>query len=255
MKEMKKRWACLLAMSVAGVASAGVIVPDLDDSSAFYDSTTAGTATLGGQTLANGITLAAQVTATAADITASQAGAVNVIEIGGTAKGSAILIKDGNFIFVTKNDANSAAPVMDETDGANHMIGITLGAVTADLDTQVWASFDGENGVVRYSLNGAANEVSLSNTAGWNWVGNNTLSLGMLDTAAGFYAGCADYGDYAAAPYPEDNFSSFLASNFAGTVTQGQYFNDVSNIPEPATMGLLGLAGAGMVFMRRRFKK
>lgn len=246
----------MLAVSVAGVVSAGVIVPDLDDTSAFYDSSTAGTAALGGQALSSGITLAARVTATAADITASQSGTVNIIEIGGTAKGSAILIKDGNFIFVTKNDANSASPIMNDTDGVDHMIGIILGAVTADVDTQVWASFDAGNGVLRYSLNGTANAVAITGTdASWNWVGNNTLSFGQQDTQTGWYAGCADLGDYAAEPYPVDNFASALATPFAGTVTQGQYFNTVSNIPEPGTIGLLGLAGVGMVFMRRRFRK
>ncbi len=209
-----------------------------------------------GQTLANGITLAAQVTPTAADLTASTTGTVNIIEIGGTAKGSAILLKDGNFIFVTKNDANSASPVLEDTDGVDHMIGITLGAATADLDTQVWASFDGGNGLIRYSLNGVANQLSITGTAaGWNWVGNNTLSFGMQDTQTGWYGGCADLGDYAGAPYPADNFASALATPFAGTVTRGQYFNAVSAIPEPATAGLMGMMGFGILFFRRRFKR
>ncbi|MBN2163113.1 MAG: hypothetical protein JXR25_02485 [Pontiellaceae bacterium] len=227
MMNAKTGWICLLAMSVAGVVTAGDLVPDFDDWNAIYDSTNAEMKTVTAPTLANGATFAVQVTPTAADITASQTGTVNLIELGGTSNGSALMIKNGNFIFVTKRGANANSPTLDDTDGSDAMLGVTLGAATAGLDTQIWVSFDGGAGAICYSINGVVQQQVLTGTgSAWNWTGNNSISFGMMDTNnIGWRAGLADYGDYASEPYPADNFAAALSVPFSGTVTRGQYFN------------------------------
>ena len=224
---MKKLVVLASVLSTAGSLTAGTIVPDLDDATAKYNSTVAESVAQTAPVRANGMTLAVQVTPTSADITASQSGTVNLIELGGTANGSAIMIKDGNYIFVTKSGPNNTQPVLEDTDGADNMIGITLGTATAGVDTKVWVSFDGANGVLVYSVGGTEDALAVSSTTDtWNWHGNNTLSFGEIYSLIGGRAGLSDLGAYASPPYPADNFAAALSQNFSGTVTRGQYFNE-----------------------------
>ncbi len=246
MKKARRGWICLLAMSVAGMATAGQIVPGFDDINAVFSATSnVVSTTVTGPTRELGLTLAAQITPSTADISASTTGTVNIIEIGGTSNGSGLMIKDGNYIFVTKRGANANSPTLEDTDGSDAMLGITLGTATVGLDTKVWVSFDGGYGAICYAVNDVTNQISLTGTgSGWNWNGNNTVSAGAIDPSAGWRAGTADFGDYAAEPYPTNNFSAFQSTAFAGTLTLAQYFNDVSLIPAPPASISLSLTNS-----------
>lgn len=267
---IRKHWnllagaACAAVVVVGGVvdsARAGTIVPDLNDGDAIFSSATPVATTATTANNANGVTLAASLTPDATDITNSATGptggTVNIIEIGGTANGAAIMISDGQYLFTTNFENNGSGggargSSADDTDGADGIISVFLGDAVAGESAEVWASFDASADVVRFGLNGTLNEVALTNVAdNWNWSGNDTLSIADIDPTNGSRGGLFDIGDYASAPFP-DNFAAAASSTLSGSFTLGQYFNDVSAVPEPASLALVGLGGLCLIARRKK---
>lgn len=237
---------------------AGTIVPDIDDndSSLVFSDTTVASTSDGSfaPTLANGLTLAAQITPTQADIDSPADKAVAVIETGGTTSGTGLWIVDGDYWFLTSSGNPSALPT--DSDGANQAIGVNLGAAVADQQNEVWASFDGANALLKGSVNGVVTDYLLANVNdGWNWAGNKSVSLGEASlTATGANLGWrGGLVDNLVAPA---TFDTNAAVDLDGAVSLGQVFNTISNapatIPEPSSIALVGLLAAGLLRRRSR---
>ena len=245
-----------LATAAASFTSlqAGTIVPDLNDSSAIFNATTPTVSTTGTVTLGQGVTLAARLTPSAADITSSASGAVAMIEIGGTTSGTGLWIISGNLWFLSSSGNNLAGPTsMLDLNGSDAAIGVQLGAMTAGVESTVWASFDTTGGILRVSQDSVISTFSLTGVTGtWNWGGNRTVGFGTADPTVtngnlGSRGGLVDGGTD-----PLVNTNNSLS--FAGAVANGQVFNGISSVPEPGVPSLLGVALAGMVFCRRSRK-
>lgn len=249
------------ALLAAGAAHAGVIVPDLNDASAIYNSTTASTATVS-TTRANGLTLAASLTPSAADVTKTN-GAVAVIEIGGTQNGSGLWILNGNLWFISHSSQNIVFPSSGaDFSGADSAIGLNLGTVAADTQVDAFVSLNIATGTLIASLNSVVNSYSLTGVAagagGWNWHGNNTVSSGSPDPFAdgalgghNGYRGGLTYDNPSDAITVDPLFNANNAVALNGTLHRGQVFNTVSAVPEPGAAAL-GLLGAVTLLRRRR---
>lgn len=245
----------------AGAAHAGVIVPDLNDASAIYNSSTATTATVT-STRANGLTLATSLIPTVADVTKTD-GAVAVIEIGGTSNGSGLWILNGSLWFISHSSTNTVFPSSGaDFNGSDSAIGVNLGAVTANAQTDAWVSLNIASGTLVTSLNSVVNSYALTGVAagaaGWNWHGNNTVSFGSPDpfadgTLGGHngYRGGLSYDNPSDAITLDPLFNANNAVGFSGTLVRGQVFNTVSSIPEPGA-AVLGLLGMVPLLRRRR---
>lgn len=245
--------ACLMGLSVYG----GTIVPDLNDGDAVFSSTTPTTTGIDSYapTLANGVTLAASVTPTALDISNSAAGAVAVIETGGTTSGTGLWILDGNLWFLASSGNATAVPSSSlDLDGSDKAIGVQLGAVTGGIQLDVFASFDGANGSLLVSQNSSVSTFSLSNVTGaWNWTGNDSVGFGIADpTLSGANLGWR--GGLADLAAGTSIFSCNSAQSLDGSVTLGQVFNAVSTVPEPGTSALIGFGLAALIGVRRRIR-
>ncbi|MCA9239984.1 MAG: PEP-CTERM sorting domain-containing protein [Planctomycetales bacterium] len=242
--------ACLAAQLPA---FAGTIVPDIDDADPSNVFTSLVPTTTGANsyapTLANGVTLAAQLTPNQADVSAPATTAVAVIETGGTTSGSGIWMLGGNYWFLTSNGNANALP--SDTDGSDSGIGVNLGPAVADQVNNVWASFDGANAVLKAGVNGAVASYPLSNVDGtWNWTGNDTVSLGQASPVV-TGANLGHRGGLVDNLTPPAMFDTNAAVDLSGTVSLGQVFNTVSNVPEPSSLTLLGLVAAGLLRRRR----
>ena len=244
----------VVAGATSGVATAGTIVPDLDDGTALFSSTT--TTTTGANSynpvVENGMTLAARFTPSAVDITNSATGAVAILETGGTTSGSGLWIINGSVWFLSSSGNATAFPTgPSDLDGSNGAIGIQLGSVTAGVATSIFASFDGANATVLVGQNGAYSDYSLTGVgSGWNWTGNDTVGFGIAATdepaagLKGFRGGLTD----------NNTAGLFFTNNgvsLDGTVALGQIFNAVSTVPEPGSV-LLAAGGLAVLAGRRR---
>lgn len=252
--------ACLTGVAVQG----GTIVPDLDDGSAVFSSTTPVTSSTlpAALTLANGLTLAASFTPNATDIANSANGPVGVLEIGGSSNGSGFWLINGNLWFLTKGiNQGTAVPGSNlDTDGADGVIGIQLDALTAGVQLNVYASLDTVHDSLLISQNSIVTSYTLTGvSSSWNWQGNRSVSFGNVDPtvtvngstglqAKGYDGALADLAD-SSSPF-NDNHA--VALN--GTVDLGQIFNAVSiqPVPEPGTLALAGLGVAGLLLARQR---
>ncbi len=241
--------------AACGMVSAGTLVPDLSDGSAIYSTTVRGSTGVDvypAPVLANGMTLAARFTPSAADITNSASGAVAILETGGTTSGTGLWLINGNVWFLSSSGNQNAFPTgPSDLDGSNNAIGVQLGTVAAGVQTDIFASFDTANATILVGQNGSYSDFTLTGvTGGWNWTGNDTVSFGdlALDQPSagifGFRGGLTD-----------NNTAGLFYTNSAialdGTVSLGQVFNAVSTVPEP-TSGLLALGALAATAIRRR---
>jgi hypothetical protein len=246
-----KRLALVSCLALAcGVSSgrAGTIVPGLDDSTALRTFTASQTVTNTAGVLTRGVTLAVRLTPNTTDLYNSFSGPVNLLEIGGTQNGSALVLLDGQYWFVTKtNNAGAAAPTgIADTQGIDNAVGVAIGNATANQQADLYASFDGNASRLIVGLDGGAVRHNLLNVPNWNWEGNGTLTFAGLDpvlngTIYGSRGGLSEF--------ELSRFFTNLASPFSGSVSLGQYFNDVARpdpfniIPEPAAAVLLAVLG------------
>ncbi len=241
-----------IAMST-GFATAGVLVPGLDDATAVASYTSARAGVVGELPDITGgeITFAARFCPDAVSMTG---GPVIVIEDGGTTFGSGLYMADGNLIFVSKNGNSSAVPEsLNDLDLGNMAIAVTLGAINTGVENVVYASYDINNSMLYASVNGVDSSYALTSVPAVNGVnpdGNHSasfLGLGELvvtPDSRGSLGGLC-----------EVDTNPILSSNYATNMVQvegydnqmGQIFG--SAVPEPTTISLLAL---GALALKRR---
>ncbi|HOK67362.1 MAG TPA: hypothetical protein PLV55_11180, partial [Anaerohalosphaeraceae bacterium] len=176
---------CLTAAVFAGIASGGVIIPSLDDSTALGTYTMARNGTVinevaditGGK-----ITLAARFNP---DVSQATAGPVIVIEDGGTSNGTGLYLAGGNLVFVSKADnGRYAVPTsLNDTNFANEgglgkSMAVSAGPVNFGQENTVYASMDLVNKKLYISINGIGSLYTITNSTGAeNLDGNRSVSF------------------------------------------------------------------------------
>jgi len=242
----------LLLSAFALVAQAGVIVPDLDDSGVITALTDTGAANTGVPNITTGkITFAARFNPDASMSTAAPA---LIIENGGTSNGTGLYLVNGNVVFAGKYGSKPgfSSATLDDIDFTDNAIAVAVGQVTYGAENNVFVSYDLSTGELTGSVNGSITQFNIagSNT-GINFDGNNSVYFINFEQQ-GWLGGLGEIAYSESGPAGE-----FLtAENCIGLVQTegytdqlGQIFNDVTSVPEPCTMALLGLGG---LFIRRR---
>ncbi len=261
---MKSRWkVCLMAglLMAAVSASAGVIVPGLDDGTALgqYNAARNGVLNEVADITTGEMTLAARFNP---DVSQATAGPVIVIENGGTSNGTGLYLVNGNLVFCSKaNNGRYALPTslsdLDFTSDANgKAIAVDLGAVNFGAENNVYVSMDLNNGLLFSSINGVTVSYVITGTSGTeNLDGNRTVSfLGVDPIPAdqlGWLGGLLEEGNgnNASTLYPQ-----LFWTNAVSMIQTEGYDNQLGQVfsvyvPEPATLLMLGL---GAVVLRKR---
>jgi len=258
MKQRLYRWTlCGLfaAIVLPGVTLAGTIVPDLNDGDAVEYTVANTDDDIDSGVLANGLTLSARVTLNQTDIDNSATGVVNLLEIGGTTSGTGLVVVNGMY-WISGSAANAQGfPSSNlDLDGSDGAIGVAIGPVTPDVQSDVFFSLDNANARLVVGLDGAITEYALTGVgAGWNWKGNGTITFaGNNDTdTAGNYGWRGGQTDNSGGGvWYNGGVGSDNAFDPTGTATLGQYFNTVTSLPEPSALALLGVGALGL--LRRR---
>lgn len=248
---MRKQWKnCLTMAMVLSVLTAGVfagdIVPLYDDNDAVLDIDLAQKGTPGEITpidTGGELTLAARFTAAEADLTAT--GPVIIIECGGTTFGNGLYLAGGDLIFATKGSnglgGNTTTQTsLNDTDVSDSAAAVTIGAVSAGIETEVYVSYNTNTGQVIGSINGAVRSFTITGSdGGANLSGDESCSfLGYLDITPGQLGGLTNTNQGQGALWDANQ-----AVNFTGTTqtnVRGQIFaatiNPVllPNDPDPA---------------------
>jgi hypothetical protein len=267
---MKSTWKVFLGFTLltAAIASAGVIVVGLDDSTALAQYTAArnGFTVNEAPDITTGqITLAARFNP---DASQSTAGPVVVIEDGGTSNGTGLYLAGGNLVFMAKGgDGRYALPTsLSDTDftagTGGKAMAVSLGAINFGVENKVYVSMDLKGGKLFASVNGVTSSYIITGASGTeNLDGNRSISfLGVtpLDNPStpatnefGWLGGLLEEGNgnNASTLYPQLFWTNAVAMiQTDGYNNQlGQVFS--TYIPEPATLLLLGLGAAAL---RRR---
>lgn len=159
-------------------------------------------------------------------------------EVGGDTDGASFTLNNDVLQFAAKDNANTAGDA----------------ASLAGLEDFIQAVgvVDLENDLVTLFVNGQeVSNLGANAFAGGDWAGSNVSGLGGADgqTGAngGLFGALAGYGNFdgkiAIARFYEE---ALTAADVAALFAQNQA------VPEPATMTLLGLAGAALIRRRRR---
>jgi hypothetical protein len=267
---MKSTWkvSLLVALFTATIASAGVIVAGLDDSTALAQYTAARngfTANEAPDITTRQITLAARFNP---DVSQSTAGPVVLIEDGGTSNGTGLYLANGNLVFLAKaGDGRYALPTsLSDTDfttgTGGKAMAVSLGAINFGVENKVYVSMDLIEGKLFASVNGVTSFYIITGATGAeNLDGNRSISfLGVnpLDNPAtaatneyGWLGGLLEEGNgnNASTLYPQ-----LFWTNAVPMIQTEGYNNQLGQvfatyIPEPATLLLLGLGAAAL---RRR---
>jgi hypothetical protein len=233
-----------------GVAFAGTLVPDLNDADAVEYTIPDTNDDIDSGVIADGLTLAVRATLNATDVANSATGVVNLLEIGGTTSGTGLIVVDGYYWVSSSQGARYAWPSSDQDlygfDGA---FGVAIGPVTPGVQNDVFFSLDNTNHRLVVGLDGDYSEYTFEGVGGgWNWKGNGTITFAgnhdeVTDGEFGWRGGQTDATNAGV-------FYNMNAFDPTGTVSLGQYFNDVTSIPEPASLALLGLGT--LAILRRR---
>ncbi len=200
-KREKYRFLALLPLLfLTAVVNAGDIIPGIDDSAAVFDQSALYNGSdsipaIEGET-GGYITFAARFTASSQDLSASDSGAVVILECGGTSYGSGLYICSSNIVFATKGSSgvsgNSYVQTdLNDTDVSDNAAAVTLGVVQEGTATEVFASLDAINGVLTYALNGEYGSVGITGTSGTaNLSGNESVTfLAPVPTDPGWLGG------------------------------------------------------------------
>ena len=225
-------FAASLAIGLCGLSTtsrAGTIVPGLKDATALNSFTAADqTVTETRGAVSSGLTLAVRLTPNAADLYNSFTGPVNLLDIGGTQNGSALVLLDGQYWFISKsNNGGAAAPTgIADRDGIDNAVGVVIGAAVPDKQADLYASFDGVNARLVVSLDGNAVSHDLAHVPHWNWKGNGSLTFAGINNVLNGRT----FGSRGGLSEAESSrFYTNRAATFTGAVSLGQYFNAVAS--------------------------
>lgn len=148
-------------------------------------------------------------------------------QLGTTVQNAAMELKRGSGTYVASMGSDSAAGVFGFTDKQNSANNISAGTFPApDTDVHLW--------VLQFDFAAGSDTVSL--TYDGNDLGSTTVADGSFDRIGAF-------------------FYSGTAGMAMDEIRVGTEFADVAiAVPEPATLGLLGLAFGSMIMLRRSRK-
>ncbi|MBN2063781.1 MAG: hypothetical protein JW745_03185 [Sedimentisphaerales bacterium] len=247
---MKTLLLTILGLS-AGFASAGILVPGLDDSNAIATYTTARAGVINevADNTAGTMTLAARFNIDASQMTG---GPVIVIENGGTSNGYGIYIADGKAIFVAKNnDKFALAESLNDADYTNKAMAVTIGNVVAGCENVVYASMDLNTKKIYTSINCTQQSFDITGlTSTFNQDGNRSVSFlgaGTLTTDSGSRGSLGGLSESDINPA----LNWLNAVNMVQTEGYNNQLGQVFSVavPEPATISFLAL---GALALKRR---
>lgn len=248
-------FSAIIFLSFSSGVYGGTIVPYLNDADAvFSTNNSVANSPYSGLTLANGVTLAANITPDALDL-GNSTQPVQVLEIGGTTSGAGLWILNGNITFITKSGAANGFPSStDDTDGTTDgNIAYSFGGLTAGLSYDIWASLNTANSTLTVSLNNNLTQLTLTGvTSAWNWMGNNAgIDFGAGMDVAGRLGGLSN--NNTAGIFYAGTSTAENAVGLDGIATEAQVFNEVVAVPEPSVtiLGGLGMLMT-MIFRRKR---
>ncbi|ARN57264.1 hypothetical protein [Sedimentisphaera salicampi] len=218
----------------AANVNAGELVPQLDDSTARFNSATPQVGQTGDIDPIEGegaITLAARFTPSSQDISNSASGPVIIIETGGTTFGNGIYLCGGDLVYFSKGSNGSGGNFstqtsLNDTDVSDNAASYTIGPVNEGEDTTVYVSLNSATGELTASLNGEVSQTIINGTVEWaNLSGNESVSFfskGSSAQEAGFMGGLTntDQGQ-------GDLWDAGLAQGFSGVSgapARGQIF-------------------------------
>ncbi|AQQ09801.1 hypothetical protein L21SP3_01616 [Sedimentisphaera cyanobacteriorum] len=218
----------------AAIVHAGELVPQIDDSTARFNSTTPQVGETGDIEPIEGvgaITLAARFTPSSQDISNSNSGPVIIIETGGTTYGNGLYICGEDIVYFTKGSNGSGGNLstqtsLNDTDVSDNAASYTIGPVNSGEDTVVYISLNSATGELTAGLNGEVSQTIINGTVEWaNLSGNESVSFFSKGTSAeeaGFMGGLTntDQGQ-------GDLWNAGLAHGFegvSGAPARGQIF-------------------------------
>lgn len=147
-------------------------------------------------------------------------------QLGSSVQNAAMELKRGGSTYVASMGSDSAAAVFGFTDKQNSANNISAGTYPApDTDAHLW--------LLQFDFAAGSDTVTLT----YDGVeqGSTTVADGSFDRIGAF-------------------FYSGTAGMAIDEIRVGTELADVVAVPEPATLGLLGLAFGGLVMLRRRKK-
>ncbi len=155
---------------------------------------------------------------------------------------SDITVDDDAIMIISTNSDNDAV-VVDENSELT-VSGVAIFESNASLDIK--GNFTVSNATLFLEF-GSFEEISEDDSLDGNWV---IATFDDAETAKAAMAGFTSFGNDLGIPKNDGT-----TANWYNVQQSGNSIEVIGGIPEPATLGLIGFAGAGLAAFRRRFKK
>ncbi|MEM6458471.1 MAG: PEP-CTERM sorting domain-containing protein [Planctomycetota bacterium] len=248
----------------AGHASAAVLVTNTGDLTQVSNVTSAGSGGGAGFGNADNFTLNITFTPTSNDLT----GSVRLFEVGAESNGTGLFLIDGVPVFVSKANSGAAqksnvwSPTTNDLSFEDNLgddtvaVNFSGGSLTAGIETSIAVVYNtpgsteaGSTLVLAVDADGdpdldpVVDTFTFTNFAGnVNFFGNNTVGFGQANNNTG--------GENTSGT--ADAFSRSVLGNLEGNLTQGTLWKGIGTVvPEPGSLGLIGLGGLLMLARKR----